>query len=297
MKPSVRTKFILGIGFFFVIILLLSVLSGFYLNKLSKKTSAILKENVISVISAREMSEALTNINLEITNCFLNRKILDSAFINKELKSFNKSLGVEKNNITEIGEDKLAYGIDVAFNEYRDSVETFMKSPNPSAKFPGLQKKFSNLYPQLGVLSQLNEKAIEIKTDDAKNSAKKALIQMTFVASLCFLVAFSFTISFASYFNERFNQLYHGIKEIISSNYGQRLYFDGKDEFYEISLVFNEMAEKLSGLKPVKPLTFDVELEKDQKLNDIQELKRLLTGMKSIEKQAVDLISKLESKK
>ena len=41
----------------------------------------------------------------------------------------------------------------------------------------------------------------------------------------------------------------------------------------------------------------DIELEKDQNLNDIQELKRLLTGMKSIEKQAVDLISKLENKK
>ena len=30
---------------------------------------------------------------------------------------------------------------------------------------------------------------------------------------------------------------------MVSSNYGQRLYLEGNDELYEISLVFNEMAE------------------------------------------------------
>ena len=42
-----------------------------------------------------------------------------------------------------------------------------------------------------------------------------------------------------------FPQMYNGIKQIVSSNFDQHLFFDGKDEFYEISLVFNEMAEKL----------------------------------------------------
>ena len=55
----------------------------------------------------------------------------------------------------------------------------------------------------------------------------------------------SFTFSFASYFNQRFFQLYNGIKEIVSSNYDHRLFFDGKDEFHEISLLLNEMAAKL----------------------------------------------------
>ena len=118
MKPSIRTKFNLGLIFFFVVILLLSILSAFYLNILSKKTSAILKENVISVISAREMSEALTKINLEITNCILFGKIPDSLYIKKEFMRFNNSLEVEKNNITEIGEDKLADEIDVAFIKF-----------------------------------------------------------------------------------------------------------------------------------------------------------------------------------
>jgi len=120
---------------------------------------------------------------------------------------------------------------------------------------------------------------------------------MSLAGSLCFLIAFSFTFSFASYFNERFFQLYNGIKEIVSSNYGQRLYFEGMDEFYDISLVFNEMAEKLSETNQKKPYTLQVELEKDDRFYDLQELKLILSNMKSIEKQAIELISKLENKK
>ena len=78
---------------------------------------------------------------------------------------------------------------------------------------------------------------------------------MTILASLCFLIGMSFTFSFASYFNQRFFQLYNGIKEIVSSNFDQRLYFEGNDEFYEISLVFNEMADKLKKNKQKMSVT------------------------------------------
>ena len=108
-----------------------------------------------------------------------------------------------------------------------------------------LQNKSGDLYQKLLLLSQMNGNAIEMKTDDAKASSKSALTQMTILASLCFLIGMSFTFSFSSYFNQRFFQLYNGIKEIVSSNFDQHLYYDGKDEFYEISLVFNEMADKL----------------------------------------------------
>lgn len=296
MKTSIRTRFTLGVVFFLVIILLLSILSAFYLNMLSDKTSAILKENNYSVIYARDMSEDLTNINQEITNYFLTNKSLDSSFINKELILFEKSLLLEKNNITETGEDKLAADIDAGFNEYRNAVKEIIKSSKEDAKVIYQPGKFGSLYQQLMLLSQMNENAIEVKTNDTKASARRASRQMSIVGTLCFLVAFGFTFSFGSYFNERFFQLYNGIKEISSSNYGHRLYFDGKDEFYEISLVFNQMAEKLSQPNPKKPLTFEVKSENDQNLDDVQDLKRILTSMKNIEEQTVALISKLENK-
>ena len=67
-------KIYLGMIFLFIIILVLSVFSGYYLNKLSDKTSAILKENYLSVVYAREMSEGMMNINQEINNKLLNEQ-------------------------------------------------------------------------------------------------------------------------------------------------------------------------------------------------------------------------------
>jgi two-component system, NtrC family, sensor histidine kinase KinB len=296
MKHSIRTKFTLGMIFLFLIILVLSVFSGYYMNKLSNKTSAILKENFLSVVYAREMSEGIMNINQILTTGFLSGTNSDSLRIAKELGSINKSLNSEKNNITEPGEDKLVSDIEANFTEYRDSVMKFIKMPKSATDILFLQNKSGIIYQQLSLLSRMNGKALEVKTDDAKDSSKSALTRMTILATLCFLIGMSFTFSFASYFNQRFFQLYNGIKTLVSSNFDQRLFFDGKDEFYEISLVFNEMAEKLKKNKQKLSLTLQEDLGNGISVNDSEELKQMLFRIKSMEEQVAALISKIEKK-
>ena len=83
MKFSIRTKFTVGMVFLFIIILVLSIFSAYYLNKMSKKTSAILKENYLSVVYAREMSEGLTTINQEITLSSLMNKAPDGLLLKR----------------------------------------------------------------------------------------------------------------------------------------------------------------------------------------------------------------------
>jgi hypothetical protein len=282
--------------FLFLIILVLAVFSGYYINKLSNKTSAILKENYLSVVYAREMSEGITNINQEITTSFLTKRNSDSLKVAKELNFINQSLSSEKSNITEPGEDKLVSGIETGYNEYRDSVLKFIKSPKSVAGMLYLQNKSGDLFQQLLVLSQMNGKALEVKTDDAKISSKSALTRMTILATLCFLIGMSFTFSFASYFNQKFFQLYNGIKAMVSSNFNQHLFFEGKDEFYEISIVLNEMADKLKTNKQKMSVTLQGDSRKDINSDDVQELKKMLFQMKSMEEHAAALISRLEKK-
>lgn len=296
MKLSIRTKFALGMGFMFVIILVLIGFSAFYMNKLSNKTGAILKENFVSVVYAREMSDGLENINQEITTGFLTNRNLDSALIQREFDAFDKSLQLEKGNITEPGEEELVAEIETGFVAYRDSIVKFKGSIPSVDHMIYFQKKLKVLSQQIVLLSEMNGKAIELKTDDAKVSSKKAVTGMTILGSFCFLIALSFTYSFASYFNERFFQLYNGIKEIVSSNYGQRLYFDGADEFTEISVVFNQMAEKLSTTHQEKYANFLEDPDVEDNVTDIDELKDVLIRIKGMEKQAEELISKIENK-
>ncbi|MDP3915344.1 MAG: MCP four helix bundle domain-containing protein [Bacteroidota bacterium] len=302
MKLSIRTKFTLGMVFIFLIILGLLGFSAYSLTKLSKKTNAILRENHVSVVYARDMTENLMNLNQEMSNCYVTNRAPDTVLIENEFNKLNKTILLELNNITEVGEDKLAASIQKEINEHHEIFKQFFRSPKQVDIVLVLQKKFGILYQQLAILSQMNEKAIEVKTEDAKVSSKIALTQLSVIGSLCFLIALSFIYSFASYFNERFFQLYNGIKEIVSSNYGQRLYFDGADEFNEISLAFNQMAEALSARHQEKTTTFfeDAEIEDSQsgieELKDIDELRNVLSRIKSIEKQAAEVISRIENK-
>jgi methyl-accepting chemotaxis protein len=286
----------MGMVIFLVSILILSVSSAFYLNRLSGKTSAILKENHYSVVYAQDMSEVLIIINRGIINSFLTNKSPDTAIINTEFMLFDKSLRLEKNNITEVGEDKLVSDIETNYSSFHDSVAEFIRSPDQVKKVLNLQEKTDTLYKKLILLAQMNEKAIEGKTDDAKVSAKKATIQMTFIGTLCFLIAYGFTFIFSSYFNERFYRLYNGIKEIVSSNYSNRLYLDGNDELTEISVAFNEMAEKLNTNKQKMSVTLHEDLGKDKSYNDIEELKKMLFQIKVMEEQATEILSRLEKK-
>jgi hypothetical protein len=297
MKTSFRNKrFTIGMVLFVAIILILSVSSGLYLNKLSGKTNAILKENHYSVVYALDMSESITNINQNINNCFLLNKNPDTLIINKGFLKFNKAFELEKNNITEPGEDRLVAGIETDFAEYRDTVLTLKTSPGSVLKVIFLQEKFDTLYKKLMLLSQMNEKAIEEKTDDAKDSAKKATTHMTLIGTLCFLIAYGFTFVFSSYFNERFYRLYNGIKEIVSSNFRQKLYLDGNDEIFEISLIFNKMLDELNTNKQKMSVILTEEIKKEVVSKDIIDLKQALLVIKNLEEQTAALISRLEKK-
>ena len=296
MKISIRTKFTLGMVFFFLIIAGITILSAYHLSKLSQKTDAILKDNHFSVIFARDMAEELTVINQEITRCYANSSDIDTSLINATSASFKKSLSLEKNNITEPGEDKLASGIESGFNEYIKYIIACEGKPISSEVMNASMTKFHTLYQQTMLLSQMNEQAIILKANDTKKSAEKGLTNVTLLGTICFIITLSFTFNFASYFNGRFTKLYNGIKEIGSKNYNQRLYFEGEDEFYDISLVFNEMAQNLNENAENSNVNFQKEFEHEISLNQIQELKRILEQMQGVEERAVDLIAKLESK-
>jgi methyl-accepting chemotaxis protein len=296
MKISIRTRFTLGMLFFFIIIAVISILSAYYMNRLSKKTDALLKENHLSVIFARDMAEELTILNQEITRSFLTDDHTDSSLIAKTSGAFNKTLQLEKNNITEAGEDKLVSGIESGFNEYVHNMSGLNKIPVSKEKIGALQMQFHNLYDQTMLLSQMNEQAIVLKADDVKKTSEKGFLLVTTWASVCFLIALSFTFNFAAYYNERFKTLYNGIKEIGSGHYNHRMSFVGKDEFYDISEVFNDMATKLNEIKQDSVADLKEDRTREITLNQVQELKRIFEQMHGIEKRAVDLMSKLENK-
>jgi two-component system, NtrC family, sensor histidine kinase KinB len=297
MKTTIRNrKFTMGMVLFLAIILLLCVSSAFYLNELSSKTSKILKENHYSVVYAQDMSEALTTVFQEITNCALTKRNPEKNFIDEEIKKFNKSLDMEKKNITEAGEDNLVKDIVKASGDFYLTVAEITKSSKIKPDdILTLQPQFKSLYSNLIHLAQINEKAIEDKTNDARASAKSALLQMSFIGAFCFLIAYGFTFSFSSYFNDRFHKLYDGIKEIAADDYNRKLILNGNDEVYELSVIFNEMAEKLNANNQKMAVVLHKESIKEPGSGNADDLKILLSQIRKLEEQTNQLIMRIEN--
>jgi hypothetical protein len=90
--------------------------------------------------------------------------------------------------------------------------------------------------------------------------------------------------------------LYNEIKKLEDGDYANRLDFHGTDKFYEISLVINDMAEKLNETEKKMAVNKPIESDKILIISEIQELKSVVARIKNIEKEAEDLIGKLEEK-
>jgi two-component system, NtrC family, sensor histidine kinase KinB len=295
MKFSIRSKFSTGMVFL-LIILALSIYSAYYMNKVSKETGTILKENYLSVVYARDMAEGLTKMNQEITRSYIMNGNPNTQLLINELKVVGNSFQAEKNNITEPGEDQLVKGIETDLKEYGDSVLKLMESPHTATSILFLQKKYDLLYQQLMHLSQMNGKAIEVKTDNTKITSQEAMTQISIIATLCFIVALFYSYSFSSYSSERFTQLYNEIKKLEESDYDNRLEFDGTDKFSEISMVINEMARKLNENEKKTAINKPFESEKSLTDSDIQALKSILTRIRNIETEAELLLTRIEDK-
>jgi methyl-accepting chemotaxis protein len=282
--------------FLFLIILVLSVFSGYYLNKLSNKTGAILKENYLSFVYAREISSGLLGINNLFMSSYLSEKIIDTSIVRKNLRMVAKSIDAAQKNITEPGEDELVARIVTDFEEYRDSAILFMNLPTTAGNLLHLQSKATGLYKDVEQLSELNGTAMETKTDDAKVSSKTAFTRMSVLVTICFLIGLSFTYSFALHFNERFLQLYNGINDIASGDYSQKIYMEGNDEFYKISMAFNAMTDKITRNKQKMSVTLPEDLEKGLSSENISDLKKDLYEIKRLEEHALETIARLEKK-
>jgi len=220
---SIKSKLRAGIGFLFLMALVSSGLADYYLTRLSTDSKVILKDNYRSLIYTKNIGQVLDQPGNAIPN-------------NAGFQIIEDNINKEEHNITEAGEDKLA-------DSLRASFEQFKQSQNNPAAVAELKIKMKNI---MYGISQLNMNAIERKNTFANNTADKAIILVSFIGSLCFLIAFSFAVNFPSYIANPVRELISGIREIANKNYNKRIMFKSKDEFGEVADAFNQMARKLN---------------------------------------------------
>ena len=211
---TLKTKISLSFVFLSGIILVLGGLGAYYLNRLADDSEAILKDNYISLEFVSNMQKALS--------------ALDDP---NALADFETILKKQEGNITEVGEDQPTSAVRREFIQLRAG----------ATDAPTVNRIRQHLF----VIDDLNRQAIVRKSQTAEQTAKDALLWLGSIGTCCFLIVLSFVVNIPTYIAGPIRELTHGIKQITSRNFEERLHFRSSDEFGELARSFNSMAQKL----------------------------------------------------
>ena len=216
---KIKSKLLFGIGLLFTMITLLTFLSTFYVNKLSKESKNILLANYNSIEHCRQMLNALNN-----------------GYNDKnEHQNFDKNLLLQQKNITEPGENELTQMLTKDFAELKNNAVD-------STTLRRVQTDITEIM-------LINMEAIVRKDLKAQRTASEAVLWIGFTGAICFLIAFVLLFNLPGNIANPIKKLTESIKEIAAENYSQRIHFDTQNEFGDLANAFNTMAQKLEEYK------------------------------------------------
>lgn len=212
----IKTKLNLGVGLLFVLIIILTLVSAFYIFSIKKDTENILKANYNTLEYSRNMLLSLDEINTSKDNAII---------------IFKDNLHKQTQNVTEAGEKQETDNLERSFALLEKN------SSDESLKMQIRQDIFE--------IMKLNMNAIKQKSDIAKHTAETANLWIAIVGTLCFLIAFNLLINLPTNIANPIKELTLSIKEIANKNYSERVHFTNHNEYGDLAKSFNTMAQKL----------------------------------------------------
>lgn len=213
---KIKTKLNLGVGLLFILIIILSLVSAFYIFSIKKDTQNILKANYITLEYSRNMLLSLDEMTKNEPKAIL---------------LFETNLKKQLANITEAGEDKVTYNLQKNFQLLEKNIldETLK----------------AKIRQDIFEIMKLNMNAIKVKSDIAKETAETANLWIAVVGTLCFLIAFNLMVNLPNNIANPIKELTESIKQIANRNYSERVHFQNHNEYGDLARSFNTMAEKL----------------------------------------------------
>lgn len=213
---KIKTKLNLGVGLLFVLIIILSLVSAYYIFSIKKDTQNILKANYVTLEYSRNMLSSLDEITTHESEAIL---------------SFETNLKKQLDNVTEVGEDKVTQSLQ------RNFVLLTKDITNEKIK--------SQIRKDIFEIIKLNMNAIKVKNEIAQHTAEIANVWIAVVGTLCFLIAFNLLVNLPNNIANPIKELTASIKEIANRNYSERVHFNNHNEYGDLARSFNTMAQKL----------------------------------------------------
>ncbi|MBN2164650.1 MAG: HAMP domain-containing protein [Marinilabiliaceae bacterium] len=248
IRINLKSKLFIGFGVLFFMIILIWIVSTYFIYDLSNRSAAMLKENYETVESAKYLLQSIDEIkNQQVKYFFGNNDLFNDSILKKSHSIFNENLLAVKNNVTEDGEQSIIEQLTMNYQHYKLMFEKVRSNTRSDSSlfFQELVPQYSITRNQIVNLWDMNMDAISNKNMLLKSSAHRAFIVISLIGTICFVLSTLFFFRYPQNIARPIGELIRGISEVANRNYSKRLEFQSNDELGELAKAFNTMAAKL----------------------------------------------------
>ena len=253
IKSSIKNKILILLGTMFFLFVLNNLWTVVNLNKLDNSINAIMKSNYNSIVAVQNMSLILERQDsLQLSYIFTkNKDYIEKFYENKE--EFYNSLKVERNNITETGEDELSKKAKENYEIYSKRFDEFLKIKNEGEMqnyyFKEIFPVFEELKQNFRDLIDLNQTSMLIKKEKAAEISQQAVLSIIFLVAATTVIGFILSSFIINGIFVQFRELIEKMNKISKGDYSQRIKPLDDREFKKLAETFNKMSEELNSYK------------------------------------------------
>lgn len=245
---KIKTKIFTGVLALFIVILILSVLGIYFINRIAQGSKGTIKDNYRSIEYTTMMTKYLDAIyQLKTQEYLALQNQIDISKSNQYNKEFQTNFNMEARNITEAGERELVEELDRNYRRFIQVIEGKDENNNKSVR----NNLESSIYLYkitrdniLGIY-QINMDAILLRNRIAEHTSEVVTIYMAIVGIFSILSTLLFIFRFPDKIVSPITELTKKIISISEKDYDQKLIITSKDEMGDLARAFNVMVLRI----------------------------------------------------
>ena len=252
MIKTIKSKIYLILITFMILTIGNSLVSIGYFNKLQNSIDSIMYANYDSIVATQNMKDALERQDsLEITFIFEDNLTFSLMHIrNHEI--FTEWLEKAKNNITEVGEDKIISSISKGYLDYSEKVKTLENLKGTDGIEEARNFYYGEVFPrfevlksQLTTLLELNQESMVSMKEESKDLAMQASYYSITILVLVLIIGLSTIGYLLKKIINPIENLEIGIKKVSKGDLSYEIPLQREEGTNFILREFNKMVNEL----------------------------------------------------
>ena len=244
-----KTKLLLAQVPLALALLVLGAIAITTIGQLGAHSEKILKDNYRTVLATQRMKEAIERMDSATLFTALGQREAGKELALPNRKLFEAELEVQKNNITEPGEQEATATLAARWQDYAASYDRFLKENRAEAL---KEFYFTDLYPRFlavkegaEVILAMNQDAMVRKSDEVLRFSRRLETWITLAALLAALAGILASVTLTTRIIRPLSVLTQTARRIKEGDLEVRARVEGSDEIALLAREFNTMTDSL----------------------------------------------------